>query len=389
MRTLVLASAACAVFAVPTLPAAARGQDSTAADKPWYDRLSMRGYAQFRYNRLLETNEKLKCSTCDRSIGENGGFFLRRARLVVTGRVNDRISVSIQPDFASEVGGRENALVLRHYYADIYLDGARTVRARIGQSEVTTGFEAIQSSSRRAPFDRADAIESAAPGEQDLGIFVMWAPAGLKQRLRDLATTALKGTGDYGVVTVGAYNGQGGNRADQSLHFFVAGVAGASHADEPGNVQDVCVVWGESIVNGSYRKVQFWSGEFTCSFAWSSAISPPFKPETASNNHLLPADAAIARQIGAIQVGDQIRMAGLLVDYKVTRDGREIFTRHTSLTRGDTGNGACEILYVTALTLVAPGDHLRASAARYCGYASVALLVGVVALWLARPPRAE
>jgi hypothetical protein len=161
------------------------------------------------------------------------------------------------------------------------------------------------------------------------------------------------------------------------------------HQADPGNIRDVCVVWGESIVNGSYRKVQFWSGEFTCSFAWSSAISPPFKPETASNNHLLPADAAIARQIGAIQVGDQIRMAGLLVDYKVTRDGREIFTRHTSLTRGDTGNGACEILYVTALTLVAPGDHLRASAARYCGYASVALLVGVVALWLARPPRAE
>ena len=214
MRALVLASAACAVFAVPTLPAAARGQDSTAADKPWYDRLSIRGYAQFRYNRLLETNEKLKCPTCDRSIGENGGFLLRRARLVVTGRVTDRISVSIQPDFASEVGGRENALVLRHYYADIYLDGAKTVRARIGQSEVTTGFEAIQSSSRRAPFDRADAIESAAPGEQDLGIFVMWAPAGLKQRLRDLATTALKGTGDYGVVTVGAYNGQGGNRAE-------------------------------------------------------------------------------------------------------------------------------------------------------------------------------
>ena len=81
MRALVLASATCAVFAVATLPAPARGQDSTAADKPWYDRLSIRGYAQFRYNRLLETNEKLKCSTCDRSIGENGGFFLRRARL--------------------------------------------------------------------------------------------------------------------------------------------------------------------------------------------------------------------------------------------------------------------------------------------------------------------
>ena len=161
------------------------------------------------------------------------------------------------------------------------------------------------------------------------------------------------------------------------------------HQTDPGNVRDVCVVWGESIANGSYRKVQFWSGEFTCSFAWSTAISPPFKPETASNNHLLPASDAVARQIGAIQVGDQIRMTGLLVDYTVTQNGREIFTRRTSLTRGDTGNGACEILYVTALTVVAPGDHLRANAARYCGFASLALLAAVVALWLARPPLAE
>ena len=213
MRAL-LARTACAILTLNTLATVAHAQDSTKAEKPWYDRLSIRGYAQFRYNRLLETNEKLKCSTCDRSIGENGGFFLRRARLIVTAKVSDRINVSIQPDFASDINGRENAVVLRHYYADIYLDNAKAFRARIGQSEVPTGFEAIQSSTRRAPFDRADAMESAAPGEQDLGVFLMWAPAGLKQRLRDLATSTLKGTGDYGIVSIGAYNGQGGNRAE-------------------------------------------------------------------------------------------------------------------------------------------------------------------------------
>jgi hypothetical protein len=214
MRVSHLVSAACALLAVCAASDAARAQDSTASSRPWYDRLSFRGYAQFRYNRLLETNEQLKCPTCDRSIGDNGGFFLRRARLAISARVNDRVSVSIQPDFASEVGGRENALVLRHYYADIYLDSARTIRARVGQSEVPTGFEAIQSSSRRAPFDRADAMESAAPGEQDLGVFFFWTPRVAKERFRELATVRLKGTGDYGVVSFGAYNGQGGNRAE-------------------------------------------------------------------------------------------------------------------------------------------------------------------------------
>ncbi|HOY15041.1 MAG TPA: hypothetical protein PLY70_17970, partial [Saprospiraceae bacterium] len=37
--------------------------------KKWYDNFSIRGYAQVRYNRLLETNENLVCEQCDRSWG--------------------------------------------------------------------------------------------------------------------------------------------------------------------------------------------------------------------------------------------------------------------------------------------------------------------------------
>jgi hypothetical protein len=47
--------------------------------KNWYEVISLRGYAQFRYNRLLETNSALKCDQCDKSIGDGGGFFVRRA----------------------------------------------------------------------------------------------------------------------------------------------------------------------------------------------------------------------------------------------------------------------------------------------------------------------
>lgn len=144
------------------------------------------------------------------------------------------------------------------------------------------------------------------------------------------------------------------HRGDALLNLY--------HQADPGNIRDVCVVWGEDVTNGSYRKVTFWSGEFTCSYRWSGALTLAFNPEKASNNHLIPADPAVAARIGAIHVGDQIRMTGLLVDYTVTRDGQEIFTRRTSLTRGDTGNGACEILYVTDLAVVVAGDHRRADA---------------------------
>jgi hypothetical protein len=161
------------------------------------------------------------------------------------------------------------------------------------------------------------------------------------------------------------------------------------HQADPGNIRDVCVVWGEAVTNGSYRKVKFSSGEFTCSYSWSGGFTPAFRPEKASNNHLIPGDRAIARRIGAIRVGDQIRMTGLLVDYRVTKDGQHVFTRRTSLTRGDTGNGACEILYVTGLSVVARGDHRQADAARLLWYASLALLVALGGVWLARPPLVE
>jgi hypothetical protein len=161
------------------------------------------------------------------------------------------------------------------------------------------------------------------------------------------------------------------------------------HKADPGNIKDVCVAWGEAITNGSYRKVKFSSGEFTCSYSWSGVITPAFNPEKASNNHLIPANSVIARQIGAIHVGDQIRLTGLLVDYKVTKDGQDIFTRRTSLTRNDTGNGACEILYVTDLSVVARGNHLQADAGSYVWYTSLALFVAIGFVWFVRPPFAE
>jgi hypothetical protein len=35
----------------------------------WYDKIQLRGYAQVRYNGLLQTNEYLECEQCDKSWG--------------------------------------------------------------------------------------------------------------------------------------------------------------------------------------------------------------------------------------------------------------------------------------------------------------------------------
>jgi len=195
----------------PASDSARRGQ---APRRPWYERLSLRGYTQIRYNRLLETNPDLVCAQCDRSIGRGGGFFIRRARLVVSGDVSDRVSVYIQPDLATDAGGGLHFAQLRDAYFDVYLDAAKTFRVRAGQSKVPFGWENLQSSSNRLPLDRADPLNSGVPNERDLGVFLYWASSEARKRFRILVDSGLKGTGDYGVVGVGVYNGQTANRPE-------------------------------------------------------------------------------------------------------------------------------------------------------------------------------
>ncbi len=190
-------------------------QKTETTSKKWFERISLRGYAQVRYNRLLETNEKLKCEQCDRSWGENGGFFIRRGRLVFSGDVSERLYIYIQPDFASNVSNSfQHSFQVRDAYFDLALDSKKESRFRFGQSKIPYGFENMQSSQNRLALDRADATNSPVSNERDLGIFYYWAPATIRERFAYLVKSGLKGSGDYGVFALGAYNGQNANKAE-------------------------------------------------------------------------------------------------------------------------------------------------------------------------------
>ena len=188
--------------------------------KPWYEKLSVRGYVQFRYNRLFETNPDLTCAQCDKSIGNAGGFFLRRGRVILSGNVHPRVSVYLQPDYGADVSGTLHFFQLRDAYADVALDGARVHRVRIGQSKIPFGFENLQSSSNRLPLDRHDAMNSGVPNERDIGVLYYWTSPTAAGRFKVLVDSGLKGSGDYGVFGVGLYNGQTANRpeANNSSH---------------------------------------------------------------------------------------------------------------------------------------------------------------------------
>src|SRR5688572_6795606 len=187
----------------------------------WYENISLRGYVQVRYNRLLETNPSLK-SDHDRSIGDNGGFFIRRARLVFSGQVHERVFIYIQPDLASTPTGSAAVQFaqIRDAYFDLALDPKKEYRLRVGQSKIPFGFENLQSSQNRLTLDRNDALNSAVPNERDLGVIFYWAPEKIRKRFSEVTNRTLKGSGDYGVFGLGIYNGQIANKneSNNNLH---------------------------------------------------------------------------------------------------------------------------------------------------------------------------
>lgn len=182
----------------------------------WYERLQMRGYSQFRYAEVGASSGAVLEVPADRSVNPNESFVLRRGRVIIQGDVADHLSLYAQTDFNGSPGSPDYALQMRDLYGDVWLDKAKTTRVRVGQSKVPFGFVNMQSSSNRAPMERADALNGAVEGERDLGAFLMWENATAKQRFRDVANATLKGSGDYGVFSVGFYSGQGLNRSDQN-----------------------------------------------------------------------------------------------------------------------------------------------------------------------------
>lgn len=188
---------------------------NTPVAKKWFETFSIRGYQQIRYNRLLETNEKLKCEQCDRSWGENGGFFIRRMRIIFYGQINKRVYFYVQPDFASSVSSTSLHFgQLRDAYLDLGLDDDNEFRFRVGQSKIAFGFENMQSSQNRLPLDRNDALNSAVANERDLGVFFYYAPKDVRKLFSELVNSGLKGSGDYGVFGFGLYNGQTANKPE-------------------------------------------------------------------------------------------------------------------------------------------------------------------------------
>ena len=198
------------------VPALATAQPEPPPKKtPWYEKLSVRGYAQIRFNRLYATEDDFKNDLGDKALADDNTFSIRRARLIVFGDVTPFLGVYLQTD-ASGAGVK-----MRDWYADVLVDRDKSLRFRVGQSKVPFGWENMQSSQNRAPLDRSDPINSAVPGERDLGVFAYWETKQARKLFKHLTDSGLKGSGDYGMAGLGVYQGQTLNVDDKNRNVHV------------------------------------------------------------------------------------------------------------------------------------------------------------------------
>ncbi|MEO1847288.1 MAG: hypothetical protein ABGY05_07940, partial [Pseudomonadota bacterium] len=109
-----------------------------------------------------------------------------------------------------------------------------------------------------------------------------------------------------------------------------------------------------------------------------------FKDDQLSNNHLLTDDIDLHRLIMSAAPGDQVMIKGMLANYEnqATR-----FERGTSTTRTDTGNGACETVYVTDFVIVKKANRFWRTVYRIALFLAFASALCFVVTLMVRPAK--
>ncbi len=151
------------------------------------------------------------------------------------------------------------------------------------------------------------------------------------------------------------------------------------------NLRDLCVIWGSNIETGVYREMGFKNGTWTCWYSWpNSEVRQRFDETRLSNNHLLIDNDEVKRNLMQAEPGDHIRLKGMLVEYSNPANG---FHRGTSVTRTDTGNGACETIYVSDFEIVKKANVVLRNWYELFFWTMIVSLFAVVVLFFISPYR--
>lgn len=149
------------------------------------------------------------------------------------------------------------------------------------------------------------------------------------------------------------------------------------------NVRDLCVIWGQNVDNGVYQSMDFKNDSWTCWAYWPDrATGDRFSMTQLSNNHLLTDDDRLRSALMSVEPGDHVRLRGVLASYSNPSNN---FHRRSSTTRTDTGNGACETIYLRDVEIVRKANQSMRRLFTVSGWLSVIGLIGLVVTFIAMP----
>jgi hypothetical protein len=119
---------------------------------------------------------------------------------------------------------------------------------------------------------------------------------------------------------------------------------------------DLALVWGKLSNPELMENITFSQSDRWYFFEYSndSPLSGSYISTHSSNSHIIPANENISRAVKSIKKNEKVMLKGFLVNVKGRYNNTDVWW-NSSITRNDTGDGSCEVFYVTK---VRNGDYI-------------------------------
>lgn len=144
--------------------------------------------------------------------------------------------------------------------------------------------------------------------------------------------------GDYELTALASYDIEARLLRRESYH---------ADASAPLSPLDFALGWGPMSDSAVLARLDITQGNRFYYYHWDNGPPIPAQTiaETSANTHLIPATDSVFAKLDTVRPGQVVHLRGYLVSVRGPKD----FTWRSSLTRADSGAGACEVFYVESV----------------------------------------
>ena len=114
---------------------------------------------------------------------------------------------------------------------------------------------------------------------------------------------------------------------------------------------DFALAWQGLTQKIADKYIEYWQSGRWYYYKWKAGcpFSKQYIIRHSANNHILPATENLRRAVIHVNKGDHIRLKGYLVFVSAKDSSGGHYTWNSSLTRNDSGDHSCEVMWVTEL----------------------------------------